>query len=1505
MTSYFNCRLELISAPKFISPGESVMFVVKIYKETEQDWLYDPEKLFNLSYHWRDSNNQIIVWDGVRTELPQLRFSEGQTFPMRVIAPDISGEWLLEITLVQDNVAWFPEEDCPPIKYLTEVKSQVLNQNDIERLNYLQQLSTLNKNFYSWDEYLSWSTINRVLFAPYSEIDHTILRTFAGYQDYFKSIYLEKTIEPLVSIIMPVYNRATIVSKAIESILLQSYQNWELWIIDDCSSDQTINVLESYSDSRIKILQLPDNQGQSVARNLGLKHSRGEYLCYLDSDNYWSSDYLSLMINSLLEHPEAKSVYCAQQCEEYFINEKIEYLRFGCFNRSLLENKNYIDINCFLHHRSLYNSYGGFKSELRSCEDWELILRYTSQDLPIALPAILSFYLYDTNYSHASGSQSESSIETEINKLFSTRYFQRKDLNPKLPFPALDNINFYPASANTSFNLVKRITIIIPSYQEAHCLETCILSILKFTPEDKFQVIIVDNASNQEVQQLLDLYQANENFTIIRNQKNLGFTFAVNQGIQIAEAESDIVLLNNDTIVTEGWLAALQEVTVLRKNAGIIVPQQVLPANTETILKHLPYANSKIEVDVSLSQHHHNLTNPQINNYDGLLELNFAPFFCVYLTRTCLNKLRSLDATNGRHYFSDNIYCNLIRDLSNLKIFYTPKSKVYHLLQQSTKALANIPGDYQEIFLDKSWKGYPQLSQNNSSEKAYINYPNLHIEPFQAPQNLTPLSEIQIKLINDFTSLYYSLWEYGTTHSRHTLSSWWLGHLAQKCPLDLWIYQEILTETQPDLIIKCGTNHAGSTLFLASICELLGKGSVLSIDIEAKPDRPAHSRIKYLNGSSTDPKIVEQVRVIAKNSTSIMVILDSDHSKQHVWRELNIYSGFVTNGNYLIVEDTAINGHPYLPDFGPGPMEALNEFLLINKSFQIDLDRERFLTTLNPRGYLKKVTTNTTIYSPQKSLKGEDSINVLMEELLNLNNLAMETETQYPVWQPTDLLGRLELRESGLDWPESALTMIGYKRLQQFRVAIEEVLDLGIPGDIVEAGVWRGGACILARAILKSRNISDRSVWVVDSFAGLPIRNSNKYPADSNDQHYEHTVLQISEDQVKANFQKYDLLDQQVKFLPGWFSNTLPNCIIQEIAVLRLDGDLYESTLDSLNSLYPKLLPGGIIIIDDYSAIPSCKQAVNDYREKFQIESEIINIDGTGVYWRKSSKLSCEEIDILQKTIDSISQDSCYDLWINDLPDNEKIITECRELIQKEEIDQAKALLNHILQQESNYMPAHQLLAEIEFPGPDYLEKLKELHHKYNPRVYIELGVFKGQSLKLAQNTKRIGVDPRPLLPSEWNSTCDLYLMTSSEFFAKGHADFAFQSESFDLAFIDGSHHFEQALLDFMSLERFANSNSRIILHDTLPINSSVADSLRSTTFYTGDIWKLLLILIQTRPDLEIETYPCYPSGLTLISNLDNKNNFLWENYHQLVTEFQKCDFDTFLKNKCDFGIIS
>lgn len=255
-----------------------------------------------------------------------------------------------------------------------------------------------------------------------------------------------------------------------------------------------------------------------------------------------------------------------------------------------------------------------------------------------------------------------------------------------------------------------------------------------------------------------------------------------------------------------------------------------------------------------------------------------------------------------------------------------------------------------KVFLEASKNQHETLVSQFEVFKNRFN--TTPVGSFLPPPRELNLTGAEKELVDRFSELYYRLGQQG--HFTYFVS--WLGYSTLKCPLDLWMYQELICRLRPEVIVETGTASGGSALYFASMCDLIGCGEIITIDIDGRPGemRPVHPRLSYLVGSSTDPAVVGEVRSKLQGRPCGMVVLDSDHVRDHVLAEMRIYQEFVPVGGYMIVEDTNINGHPAYPDFGPGPMEAVEAFLRESDSFEIDPACERFLLTMNPRGYLRR-----------------------------------------------------------------------------------------------------------------------------------------------------------------------------------------------------------------------------------------------------------------------------------------------------------------------------------------------------------------------------------------------------------------------------------------------------------------------------------------------------------------------------------------------------------------------
>lgn len=514
--------------------------------------------------------------------------------------------------------------------------------------------------------------------------------------------YISKPQNTVVSIIMPTFNREGTIINAVNSVLNQSYRNWELIIIDDGSTDQTEKLITQINDSRIVYLKNDRNSGVSICRNQGLKIAKGTYISYLDSDNVWDKDFLLLMLHAC-ESTGFLTAYSAQNIYEVIQGKSsIVSIRFGFFNKSLLENRNYIDLNAFIHHKSMYLNYGGFDERMTRLVDWELINRYSDACMPFSLPCILGDYYKGIVTNQISNNHSF------INNI---QLFQKDVANNRLKLNGINNFEkdgkkpvlFSNRSYIKEKKLSNRVSIIIPNYEALNCLKLCVESIQKHTSREYYDLIIVDNASSESVVNYLKKLEADQIAKIILNEHNMGFTYAVNQGIELSSPETDIILMNNDAIVTEGWLHNLYNVAEDVEDVGIIAPRQVLLPYTKTSQVHVPYSSESFEIDVNLSAHHDNIVDPLFMPYKGYVEVSFVPFFAVLILRKVIKEVGNLDHENGRHYKSDRLYCQEATK-KGFKLVYTPHSKLYHFLQQSTEELKKKPEMYKTIFVDNNWK---------------------------------------------------------------------------------------------------------------------------------------------------------------------------------------------------------------------------------------------------------------------------------------------------------------------------------------------------------------------------------------------------------------------------------------------------------------------------------------------------------------------------------------------------------------------------------------------------------------------------------------------------------------------------------------------------------------------------------------------------------------------------------------------------------------------------------
>ena len=534
-------------------------------------------------------------------------------------------------------------------------------------------------SFSNFQQFLQKSYTSPLFRAEFIEEDKRIMSVMENITDYLMENLSKIRNKPLVSIIMPVYNRVEVIKNAINSILNQTYSNWELIIVDDGSTDGTREFLETFTDTRIKVFFNEINKGVSASRNLGLKKANGDYIAYLDSDDLWDSRFISAMLGAFIELPDADFIYSAQLLYDTYESAPFA-MRFGAYNKSLLDNNNYIGINCFMYKRKIFDEIGGFNTNLNRLVDYDMLLRIKNKFKIYSVPILVSKVFFNSAGNRISNSN--------INLMNAFRCIQIKN------------------NVNTHSNLIKldhKVSIIIPNYESLKDLQDCINAILSFNL-DNLEIIISDNNSNDAVKYYLKILQQDSKFKIIFNDVNFGFSHAVNQAISISDKDSDILLLNNDAILTEGAIECMQNAAYSLPDCGMVVPQQVLPGGTPTINTHVPYAVPHFECDTTPSDYQKNIVDMPIFHNGEILQLNFAPFFCAYIRRDVFDKSNGIDARLGRHYRSDRIFCDYLTNVMNLKIYHVSGAKVYHKLQKATSKLKKDETVYDIMFIKNEWE---------------------------------------------------------------------------------------------------------------------------------------------------------------------------------------------------------------------------------------------------------------------------------------------------------------------------------------------------------------------------------------------------------------------------------------------------------------------------------------------------------------------------------------------------------------------------------------------------------------------------------------------------------------------------------------------------------------------------------------------------------------------------------------------------------------------------------
>lgn len=531
--------------------------------------------------------------------------------------------------------------------------------------------------------------------APFSEEAKRVIGHMHAVERHRRARAASRNLDDRVSVILHCdAEEIQAAGEAARSVLAQSHDNIELLLVGGAEVE---GLREALQDARVRTVPVTE-PGIAAARNAGMAKAGGDHLMWLEPHHRPMPHAITILLDTLQEAPEAPFAYSAQSTRFDIASGDTEpdAITFAMFARAMLENRDYIDLGSVLCRRAAAESSGGFDTDLDHLSGQAFLLAISASSAGVAVPCLLS-----ERQGRDPAAEAASSLD-ENAALSAT--LAREPLAHALPGHRVPGLEAMFAPEHRPVPRIRRpLGIVIPSFECPEHLQLCIESVRAFT-EAPYRLIVVDNASSQPVRSYLSRIADDPDIRVILNERNYGFTYAVNQGIESAAADSDIVLLNNDAVVCPGWDGAMQRVLEDVPDAGLVVSRQTLLAGTKTTRTHSPACDPEREIEVNLSAHHDNVLRP-LSGPAGYIELSFAPFFCVYIPRATLDTLGPLDHENAPHYRSDRLYCEAVRRIAGKRIIYTPHAKLYHFLQQATSTLRSSDRDaFRSMFVRNDWR---------------------------------------------------------------------------------------------------------------------------------------------------------------------------------------------------------------------------------------------------------------------------------------------------------------------------------------------------------------------------------------------------------------------------------------------------------------------------------------------------------------------------------------------------------------------------------------------------------------------------------------------------------------------------------------------------------------------------------------------------------------------------------------------------------------------------------
>lgn len=508
------------------------------------------------------------------------------------------------------------------------------------------------RSYRNFQEFLQYSLLFPTMTAPFSTVAEDCFAAMAETaQELFQHVD-RISAPPLVTVIMPMLNRATVVGAAIQSVLDQSYRNFELIVIDDGSRDESAEVVRSFADPRIHLLENSQRMGVSFARNRGLASAKGELIAYLDSDNSWRTGYLKAMAGAFQALPDAGAVYSGQYLYKGDHRQPFA-MRFASFNRSLLNNINYIDINCFMHRRSVLDHLDNwFCEELPRFEDWDFVVKVAKGNCVYSVPVLQSNYYFDKAAVTISNTES---MEGPLALV-------KRKIEAVTPAVAVDH---------TPVNVcIVAINSFVGRREHAYNESLVTAATLSST-----KISIVNHAGSSlrgGLRGLLTL-RAESGDSMDRRP----VAQAVNQKFTTSFADNDLLLLGNGAVPAPNAVRLLQECAYSSDAIAVVTPQQILDSGNSEIVAHIPEAHVSFSCDVALSYLYERIRPLPLFHCGQVVELESAPATCLYIKRQVWDRFGGFKDNSGGLQENLDSFFDFIINTLKMKIVYSPAPAVY------------------------------------------------------------------------------------------------------------------------------------------------------------------------------------------------------------------------------------------------------------------------------------------------------------------------------------------------------------------------------------------------------------------------------------------------------------------------------------------------------------------------------------------------------------------------------------------------------------------------------------------------------------------------------------------------------------------------------------------------------------------------------------------------------------------------------------------------------------